>query len=124
MDRTLQFVLVLVVVVLAGFLVPLLMQLNRTAKAMQALAESAKEDLSKMSGDVHEVRLHIERLAALTERSLELPATASAMASSVIRSLAGSSSLWTTALVTALKFGLDFFRRPREAAPCKEAKNE
>ncbi len=126
MDHLLQIVLGSVAVLLGACLVPLLVQMYRTAKAMQELAESAREDLKRISGDIHQARLHLDKLAALTEQSLALPATASAVAARLLRTLTaalGRGSL-AEALVTAVKFVIDFFRRSRGAAPTKEKCNE
>ena len=124
MDRILQIILALVVVVLGACLVPLLLQLYRTAKALQILAESAQQDLRRISSEIHEARLQMERVAALAERSLEFPATLSSLAAAFARPLGtfleGNTAPWLTGLVTLLKIGLDLLRRPREAAASKE----
>jgi hypothetical protein len=124
MGHMLEYVLVLVLVVLGAFLVPLLVQLYRTAKAVQALAESAKDDLRSISLEIHEARLQMDRVAGLAERSLEFPAAASALAATLTRSatsfLDEKAFPWVSLLVTALKFGLDFLRRPHEEAASKE----
>lgn len=124
MDHMLQFVLVLVLVVLGAFLVPLLLQLYRTAKAVQALAESAREDLREISHEIHEARLQMERVAALAEKSLEFPVAASSLAANLTRSLGSfldpDANPWVTALMTGLKIGLDFLRRPSTDAATKE----
>ena len=128
MDHMLHFVLVLVAVALAGFLVPLLIQLHRTAKAVEALAISARVDLQKIAQDVHQASLQIEKVASLAEQSLAFPATASSIAAGLARSmgtlLEGKASLWVEALVTALKLGMEYFRRPREAPFAKEKNDE
>lgn len=117
MDYTLQLVLCFLAVALVAFLVPLILQLKASARSVQLLADSAREDLRQMAHDVHQARLQVERVAVMVEKGLDFPATASAIGSRLIRTLAGSSSLWLTGLVTAIKLGLDFLRRPTEAAP-------
>jgi len=104
--------------------VPLLLQLRRTATAVQALAESAKEDLAQISRDVHQARLEMEKVAGLVERSLAFPSVASTLAASLVRSagtlLDGRASVWMEALVTVLKMGMQYFKRPSAAEAGKE----
>ncbi len=123
MDHMLQIVLAVVVLAVGAFLVPLIIQLNRTAKAIETLAESAREDLNHIAQDIHQVHLQLEKVAVLAEASLTFPATLSAIARSAVAMLGKGQSPWMDALVTAVKIGIDFFRRPRKAAQ-KEAKNE
>lgn len=128
MDRVLQFVLVVVLLVLTGFIVPLLLQLMRTAKAVEVLAESAREDLRQIALDVHQTRESLDRVTSLVERSLEFPATAGGLAVALVRSLTGlldrGPSPWLEALLTAVKIGISFFRRPSADATEKEMSNE
>ena len=128
MERVLQIVAVAVLVILAGFLVPLLLQLYRTARAVEALAKSAQEDLKQMAQDIHLAGLQMEKVADLAQKSLEFPATASAMGARLLDALSGplgrSWSPWLEALVTAVKIGLDYFLRPRKAAPAEEKRDE
>jgi len=128
MDKVLQFVLVVVLLVLTGFLVPLLLQLLRTAKAVEALAESAREDLRQIAHDVHQTRESLDRVTGLVERSLEFPATAGGLAVALVRSLTGlldrGPSPWLEALLTAVKIGISFFKRPPGDATEKEMPHE
>ncbi len=128
MTLVLQITLALVLVAVGAALVPLLIQMRRTARAAEALAESARQDLRQISQDVHEARLQVDRIATLVEKGLEFPATAGSMATSLLRTVTASldrgPSLWMDVIVTALKFGLDFIRRPRAAAPDKEKNDE
>jgi hypothetical protein len=128
MEHSLQIVLALVVIVLGACLVPLLLQLYRTAKALETLAESARTDLGQIAQDVHHTRLALDRVTGIVERSLEFPASASAIGVGLMRSVAaflerGPSPLME-ALVTAVKIGIHFFRRAPAAAPEKEARHE
>ena len=124
MDHMLKLVLMVVLIVLVAFLAPLLLQLYRTAKAVQALAESAQVDLRRISQEIHEARLQMDRVAGLAEQSLALPSAMGALAASFTRSAASfldeKGTPWVSLLVTALKFGLDFLRRPREETAAKE----
>jgi hypothetical protein len=123
-----QILLAVLAVALVAFLVPLILQLTRTARSVQVLAESAREDLNRIAGDVHEVRQGLDQVVSLVERSLELPAVAGALAATVVRSFTSlldrRPAPWVDALVTAVKFGIDFLKRPREAAPAKETNDE
>lgn len=128
MDLLLKIVLVLVLLAVGACLVPLLLQLHRTAKAVQALAESAREDLGKIALDVHQTRLSLDKVTGLVEKSLEFPATAGSLGVALVRSLTSildrGPSPWLEALVTAVKFGITFFKRPSAAAKEKETAHE
>ena len=124
----LHFILVLAVVVLAAFLIPLLIQLHRTAKAVEALAENARQDLASIAEDVHEARLQMEKVATLAEQTLAFPAAAGSLAASLTRSLGtlltGTASPWMEAAVAALRLAIDYLRRPKEASQDKEKTDE
>ncbi|BDU78754.1 hypothetical protein [Mesoterricola sediminis] len=128
MDHALQIVLTVVITVVAAFLVSLILQLQKTAQAVQALAESLRVDARQITEDVHQVRLQVDRTAALVERTLEGPATAGLMASSALRGVMGlfgrGAGSLVEGLVTALRIGLDFIRRRRRAAHRKEKNDE
>ena len=124
MDLLLKLLLALGIVILVGCLVPLLLQLRRTARAVEALAESARADLGRIATDIHQARIQLDNLSGLAEKALEFPANASPLAAAMVRGLTGlfdtRPSPWLEALVTAVKIGIDFLRRPRGAAPTKE----
>ena len=129
MGPVLQIVLVVLAVLLTAFLAPLLLQLYRTARAVQNLAESARLDLRQIAEDVHQGRLQLEKVSGLVEKSLEFPATASSMAAAAARTmgtlLGGKAPVWVQALVTVLKLVLDYFGRPQRAdGPEKETHHE
>ena len=121
MPLLLQMTLTAVLVILCAFLVPLLIQARRTARAIQILAESAREDLRSMSGDLRLCREHLDRVADQVEASLSLPAAIGRVAAHFLDRTAAP---WIEALVTGLKIAIDFFRRPSEAAPAKENSDE
>jgi len=127
-DHMLEIVLAVVALVLGACLVPLLLQMRRTAKAVQELAESARLDLNRIAQDVHQTCGQVDKVTALVEKSLEFPASASGLAAVLLRSLSAlfgpTSAPWLEGLVTAVKMGLDFLRRPRRAAPAKENTDE
>lgn len=64
MDNALVVTLIAVLVVLTATAVPLLIQLRRTAAAVERLAESATLDLKQVAEDVHATRGQVEGLVA------------------------------------------------------------
>jgi hypothetical protein len=122
----LQVVLAVVVLLLCGFLVPLLLQLRRTAAAVQLLAESAREDLRTITADVHHIRERADGLADLASASLELPIGIGRVLSGTARTLSSflesDGSSWLSALLTGLRFAMNLFRRPRRTASKEAAK--
>jgi hypothetical protein len=73
METWLQIVVAVVVVAVGGCLVPLILQLRRTARSVEALAESARADLGRIAQDIHETRVGVDKVVGLVERSLEFP---------------------------------------------------
>jgi len=121
----LQIILAVVLVVLGALLVPLLLQLRRTAVAMEHLAVSAREDLGQIAADVHHLRARADELADLLSDTLELPASLGRICASAARTVEGFLGRrgpgWLGALLTGLRFALNLVRRRREGAPSKEA---
>lgn len=64
MDTVLIGTLVAVLLILTAAAVPLLIQLRRTAIAVERLAESAAQDLKQVAEDVHATRAQVEGLVA------------------------------------------------------------
>lgn len=62
METVLISTLVVVLLVLTGAVVPLLVQLRRTAVAVERLAQSAAVDLKQAAEDVHALRMQAELL--------------------------------------------------------------
>jgi hypothetical protein len=124
----LQGVLAIVLVVLCGFLVPLLLQMRRTAAAVERLAESAREDFKQVAGDVHHIRERADALADLAQASLEVPLGLSRIIAGVAQTMTGFVAReglpWMGALVSGIKFVINFFRRPGKEAKTKEATHE
>jgi hypothetical protein len=124
----LQIILAIVLVALAACLVPLLLQLRRTAASVQHLAESAREDIRQIATDVHHLRTRADELADLAAITLELPLglgriiTGFAQGLEVFLTKGGLP--WMTAILTVIKFVLNLFRRPKKEAEAKEAANE
>jgi len=123
-----QIILVFILVILCGFLVPLLVQLRRTAASVEHLAESAREDIRKVAADVHQIRNRADGLADLAAASLEMPLTLSRMVSGTARTLEAflgqGGPSWLGAVVSGLKFALNFIRRHKKVPPSKEEPDE
>jgi hypothetical protein len=71
MSTALQVTLILFLVALAGGLVPLLFQLRRTAKALDAFLIASRRDLGQITEDVHASRLRMDHLAVSLQASLD-----------------------------------------------------
>ena len=124
----LQILTAVVLVGVGACLVPLLLQLRRTAASVQRLAESAREDLHQIAADVHHLRNRADALADLAATSLEFPlglsriVAGTAQALEVFLEKAGLS--WMSALLTGIKYALTLFRRPKKEDGTKEADHE
>jgi hypothetical protein len=127
MAFALQIITAVVLLALGACLVPLLLQLRRTAAAVEALALSAREDLRQIAADVHQVRRRAEGLADLATEALSMPAKASGFLSNLTRglpSLLGKGRFTLAgALLTGVRFALHWFRR-RKAGMGKEKKDD
>ena len=71
MPAAVAVTIIVVLVALAGALVPLLVQLRRTAKVLDAFLVSSGRDLSQLAEDVHASRLRMDRLATSLQTSLD-----------------------------------------------------
>ena len=71
MPGALDVTLIVVLAVSAGALVPLLVQLRRTAKGLDAFLASSGKDLSQIAEDVHASRLRMDRLASSLQTTLD-----------------------------------------------------
>ncbi len=87
MSTALQVTLILVLVAIAIGLIPLLNQLRRTAKALDAFLLSSQKDLAQIAEDVHAGRLRMDRLANSVQGSLNEFSTLAESAGEVGRSL-------------------------------------
>jgi hypothetical protein len=116
----LQILIALVLVVLCACLVPLLLQLRRTAASLQALAESAKVDLNAISGDLHQVRTRVDQVADLTAASMALPASLGEMMATLARTLPDMlgrpSSGWIGLLLSGIRLLFSGTHHPKEKA--------
>ena len=124
----LQIILAIVLALLCWFLVPLLLQLRRTAAAVERLAEGARQDLHQIAGDVHHLRNRADDLADMAAASLELPIGVSRIFSGVaktVEAFLGRGELpWFSAVMAGMKFVMNLIRRPRSKAGTKEASDE
>lgn len=73
MSTALEVVIAVVLVALGAALIPLLLQLRRTAQAVEQFARSAEADLKQVAEDVHATRMRVEKLADLATQGLEHP---------------------------------------------------
>jgi hypothetical protein len=123
MSLALQIVLCLAVTVLTVFLVLLLIQARRTAKAVEQLAESASHDLHQVSGDLHEIRARVEGVTGSVMNILETPSVLSQVVTGVIRGIPAffhkredSGDIFAT-LVTGAETALHLFRNLKANSP-------
>jgi uncharacterized protein YoxC len=70
MPLALQITLILVLVALAVALVPLLLQLHKTARGLDAFLIAVKNDVTQITDDVHASRLRMDHLASSLQGSL------------------------------------------------------
>jgi hypothetical protein len=126
----LQIILAIVLLALGVCLVPLLLQLRRTAASVQLLADSARVDIRQIADDVHHLRSRADELADLAAVSLALPLGLGRILASIahgLESFLGNVGLpWMGALLTVVKFFLNLVRRPKheKEAEAKEEANE
>lgn len=119
MSMWLQILLGLSVAVITAFLIPFLLQVRRTAAAMERLANSASRDLGQIAEDIHQTRLRMEEVSQLARHSLEHPATLTKVVAGVIGGLSflfrrpGGSSDFLESLLTGLRSALNLFHRPK-----------
>ena len=119
MAPMLQMVIAVVLAVLCACLVPLLLQLKRTAAAVERLADSAREDLGRLAQDVHQVRQQLDGLADLAGSALAVPATLGDWLSRFLQGLAEPGerrgSGWLGLVLAGFKVFLNIILRPKEA---------
>ena len=120
----LQIIIAVVLVVLCAVLVPLLLQLQRTARSVQCLAESAQRDLNEIAGDLHQVRTRMDQLADLAASSMALPATLGELMVSLSRSLPDLLGRQTSGWIGIALAGLKFFMGSFMKAKAKEPEPE
>jgi len=71
MPIALEVTLIVVLIALTAGLVPLLFQLRRSAKTLDAFLLSSSRDLSRIAEDVHASRQRVDDLAATLQVSLD-----------------------------------------------------
>jgi uncharacterized protein YoxC len=71
MPIALEVTLIVVLAALAIGLLPLLVQLRRTAQSLDAFLLSSRKDLSQIADDVHAARLRMDDLAGSLQVSLD-----------------------------------------------------
>jgi hypothetical protein len=124
----LQIILGIVLLAVCACLVPLLLQMRRTAASVQQLAESAREDLRQIAADVHHLRGRADVLADMAAAGMEMPMSIGRIVNSTVLTveslLTKVGPPWLEVMLTGLKFVLNLVRRPKSAAPTKEASHE
>jgi hypothetical protein len=123
----LQIILAIVLLAVGACLVPLLLQLRRTAASVQHLADSARQDLQQITEDVHHIRARADDLADLAEAGLQWPLRIGRLVSGALdtmESVMGHTRPWISALLTGLRFALNLLRRPKAPAEPKESSHE
>lgn len=118
MSDWLQILLGLSVAAITAALIPFLLQVRRTAAAVERLATSATRDLKQMAEDIHEARMRVDEVAQLARHSLEHPSTLT----KVVAGLLGGASFFLgrrggapdffETLLTGLRSALNLFHRP------------
>jgi len=118
MAPMLQIVIAVVLVVLCAALVPLLLQMKRTAAAVERLADSAREDLGGIARDIHEVRTRLDGLADLAAATLALPAALGDAVARLFRTMPEEARTprWVGLVLAGLKWVLNTFLRPKEGS--------
>jgi len=118
MAQMLQIITAAVLVALCVCLVPLLLQLKRTAVALERLADSAREDLGGIARDVHEVRRRLDGLADLAAAGMALPVSLGESLARLFQCLPDAlerrTSGWLGLVIAGLKLVLGAFLRPKE----------
>ena len=71
MPPALEWTLILVLLALAAGLVPLLFQLRRTARGLDAFLLATRKDLAQMTEDVHASRLRMDHLGVSVQAYLD-----------------------------------------------------
>jgi hypothetical protein len=124
----LQIILGIVLLAVCACLVPLLLQLRRTATSVQQLAESAREDLRQIAADVHHLRGRADVLADMAAAGMEMPMSIGRIVNSTVLTveslLTKVGPPWLEVMLTGLKFVLNLVRRPKPAEPTKAASHE
>lgn len=129
MSLVLETVLCSAVIVLTVFLVLLLAQARRTAKAVERLAESATQDLRQVSSDLHEIRTRVDGVAGSIMDLAEPPSVLSQVVTGVVRAVpaffhhrADRADIFES-LVTGVETALNLFRSHKADSP-KEKTDE
>lgn len=112
-----QSVLVVVLVLLCMLLFLLFRQLQRTAVAIQQLAESARSDLRQVAADIHSLRIRMDKLLDLATDSLELPLSVNSLISQALQVmhtfLDKKHPSWLEVIFTNIKFMNKFISKSK-----------
>ncbi len=128
MGLWLQIILAVVLLAVSACLIPVLLQLLRTARSVELLAESARVDLQQITADVHHLRERADGLADLAAANLEMPLGVGRVMTGALQGLqavlGGSGFSWASILLTGVKYFMNMIRRPKKPAATKEAPHE
>lgn len=126
MTLALQILAAVSLVVLMAYLVPLLIQLRKTAAAVEHLSRQAEHDLAAALAEIQGVRARVDEVAELAKRGLDQGSPMSHMVSGILRAIpallgrAPSAPNFFETLLTGLASALHWFRRAKPARPQEE----
>ncbi len=128
MSPILQITLAILLLALGAALVPLLLQLRKTAMAMEELAKSTQRDISRVADDVHQIRIQVDEVTVMAKEALSLPSTINRGLQDIFHAVPsifnpkGSQFSWMNLLLGGVQAVMGLFNRP--AAPTKETPHE
>ena len=123
MSMLLQIILSISIATLTVFLVMLLIQARHTAASVQRFAESAAQDLHLVATDLHEVRMRVDEVSLLVQKTCEQPSLLTQMIAGIVRGLPGTfgsrdgSGRFLEMLLTGVRTALHLFRGRKTARP-------
>ncbi len=135
MPEPLMWVLILAIAVLTSVLVPLMLQLRKTAMAVERLATTASSDIHSISQDVHSVREKVDAIAETVRRTAarfsnvtealgSIGALVKAVAGNISRRRAAKASLWRNLLSMLISLITSYFAARQGVEPLAEAQEE
>lgn len=128
MSPILQISLAILLLGLGAALIPLLIQLRKTAIAMEELAKSTQQDISRVADDVHQIRIQVDEVTVMAKEALSLPSTINHGLQEFFHAVPslfnpkGSQFSWMNMLLGGIQTVISLFKRP--SAPSKETPHE
>lgn len=123
MTLTLQILGALAIILLMVYLIPLLIQLRKTAAAVEELSISARKDLGQILVEVQAARARVDEVAELAKHTMERSTPLSQIVAGALRglpALMGRSSSKVNLIETLLagvSSVVNLFRRAAPARP-------